>query len=192
MNEEDRIRNAVLDLHRKAKMPHTGSALSCVEILLYIKNKMHPNDELIISKGHAVSAWYAINGVTDMENLPHHATRGYYTNVSTGSLGMGLSIGAGLALARPNDKIYVLMGDGELQEGQVYEAWNFIYQNRIENIEVHIDVNGFQACCPTMTSVCIPFNDFISSLVYCWKTVKGKGWKGMEDVLESHYAYPTA
>lgn len=206
MQTSEQIRRRVYELHKTAQAAHLSSALSVVDILMGINWLMEPGDELVLSKGHAISAWYAIKGVTDMRGLPHHATRGYHINVSTGSLGMGISIGAGIALAKPDNTVYVVVGDGELQEGQITEALSFVIRNEIPNIKIFVDCNGYQACCKTM--FCLPektgadkyatMQDLVEVvrenpedfLFFC-KTQKGKGFSITEqNPLLYHYKPP--
>ncbi|RPI74864.1 MAG: hypothetical protein EHM45_16905, partial [Desulfobacteraceae bacterium] len=150
----NKIRRMVLDLVFKTKSPHIGSSFSCIELLigLYFKvmnvspsNPFNPDrDRFILSKGHACSALYAVlaergflndetlNGFAkDGGSLEQHPNQDVSKGIeiSTGSLGHGLSIGAGMALAAKTDKknykTYVLLGDGELNEGSVWEAVMF-------------------------------------------------------------------
>jgi len=140
------IRNRIYKLLKEAKASHIGCALSCVEILMAIRKCMGEGDEFILSKGHAISCWYAINGVESMIDLPRMATRGSYINVSSGSLGHGLSIACGWALANRDKNVFVVLGDGECQEGQVWEALMFAAHHNLKNVRLIIDHNRFQAC----------------------------------------------
>ena len=64
---------------------------------------------------------------------------------STGSLGMGLTVAVGRALANPNRKVHCLISDGECAEGSIWESLKFIYENNLKNIEVYVSVNGYSA-----------------------------------------------
>jgi len=168
------IRKKTLKMAFESKTSHIGSFLSVVDILvpLYFKilsidpkNALNDNrDRFILSKGHAVAALYATlaergffpeeildNYCRDGEKLPGHSTR--YSipgvEVSTGSLGHGLPMGAGMAIAAKNDRknyrVFVLMSDGECQEGSVWEAAMFASHHKLDNLIGIIDYNKFQA-----------------------------------------------
>ena len=156
---------------------HVGASLSVLDILVAIYfgrglkrtgNKPTERDWLILSKGHAAPALYAIlaeKGVIPREALktirdihgleghPDRAIKGI--DVSTGSLGQGLSIAAGIAYAMRLDgtedrhKVYVVLGDGELDEGQVWEAAATISHLGLRNVIAIVDVNEFQLDGPT-------------------------------------------
>jgi len=166
------IRIDVLKMLHKAGSGHTGGSLSCVEILTTIffsKMRHRPEDpkweyrdRFILSKGHAAPTLYAILarlGYFDMHHLmtlrrlgsilqghPDPATPG--VEVATGSLGQGLSMANGIALGIKLDKkdsrVYVLLGDGEIQEGQVWEAAMSTAHYKLDNICAFVDNNGFQ------------------------------------------------
>lgn len=230
-----------------SQISHIGSALSCVDILtvLYFKilsinpkNSLAENrDRFILSKGHAVSALYAtlaqrgffpedildsycING----GKLPGHSTMNCVpgVEVSTGSLGHGLAIGAGMALAgkRENKKyrVFVLMSDGECDEGSVWETAMFASHHRLDNLIAIVDYNKFQGLGRTNDVLNLEplkdkwisfgwqaqeidghnFNEIEKSLsikrnkpsVIIAHTIKGKGISFMENKLEWHYKSP--
>lgn len=158
----------------RTKMPHIGSAFSIVEILvaLYFKcfsvfpeNKKDKNrDIFILSKGHSCSIFYAVlaeRGFFKKEILKKFAVNkglleGHPTRnldlgieVSTGSLGHGLSIGAGIAVAKKfdnlNSRVFVLLSDGEIQEGSIWEAALFAAHHQLDNLIAIIDYNKIQA-----------------------------------------------
>lgn len=170
----DKIRKDIIKMHSRVDASHIASALSCVDILVslyfYVMNlNMNKHgeknkDRFILSKGHAVSALYATlaakglvdpsilgNYCADKSGLPGHCTRGSvsFIDASTGSLGHGLSIGAGLALAAKMDRltsrIFVLLSDGECDEGSVWEAALFAAHNKLDNLVAIIDYNKLQA-----------------------------------------------
>jgi len=168
------IRKKIIKMNYLSQGTHIGSSLSIVDILtlLYFKIlKINPKkplqsnrDRFILSKGHAAAALYAALAQrgffserilnTYCQNrgkLPGHATRGSVpgVEVSTGSLGHGLSMGVGMALAGKNDKrryrIFVLMSDGECDEGSVWEAALFAAHHKLDNLVAIIDYNKLQA-----------------------------------------------
>jgi transketolase len=156
-----------------AKSGHPGGSLSSVELLAYLyfhkmridpKNPTAPDrDRFILSKGHAAPVLYAalaergyfdpsqvttlrkfgslIQGHPDMKRTPG-------VDVSTGSLGQGLSMGNGFALAGKLDQkayhVYVLMGDGEMEEGQVWEALMTTVHYKLDNLTAFVDYNHLQ------------------------------------------------
>lgn len=159
-------------IHR-AQSGHTGSSLSCVEILtcLYFGEMRHypfephwpSRDRFVLSKGHAAPALYAVlqrcGYLTqrDLDRLRElsSALQGHPDSrrcpgveASTGSLGQGLSVAHGMALALrdapESPRIYALLGDGELQEGQVWEAAMSAAHYRSANLCAIIDANGLQ------------------------------------------------
>lgn len=169
------IRHHVIHMVHKGKSSHVGTALSIVEILtvLYFailridrKNPHDPNrDRFILSKGHGCSAQYAAlaeAGFFDIKiletyyqnggQLPGHATKDCVPGVeaSTGSLGHGLGLGVGLAYAAKKDhrnyKTFILLGDGECNEGSVWEAALAAAQWKLDNLIVIIDKNNLQGC----------------------------------------------
>ncbi|MGA3208997.1 MAG: transketolase [Syntrophales bacterium] len=173
-NISRRVRKHILSLVHKTKGPHVGSAFSCVEILvgLYLRflnaspaNTSDPErDRFIFSKGHASPALYAILfelGFLNDDDLAGFAVNGgcleQHPNkdnakgieVSTGSLGHGLAIAAGMALASRNDglkhRVCVLISDGELNEGSTWEAVLFSAHHKLSNLLIVIDYNKMQA-----------------------------------------------
>lgn len=167
------VRKDIIEEVYSAKSGHPGGALSCADILtvLYFnqmnideKKPEDPNrDRLILSKGHASPALYAVlaekgyfpkeelknfrkigsklQGHPDMKNIPG-------VDMTTGSLGQGLSAGVGMALASKMDKarckIYCILGDGETEEGQVWEALTAASKNKLDNLCVILDNNNLQ------------------------------------------------
>jgi transketolase len=166
------LRKTVLQMIAEAGSGHLGASLSAVDILavLYMmkmrhdpKNPFWPDrDRFILSKGHAAPALYAVlseAGYISSENLMslralgsklqgHPDIRTSGVDASTGSLGQGLSIGIGMALAAKMDgsssRIYVLLGDGELDEGQVWEAALTASNHALDNLTAIVDRNGYQ------------------------------------------------
>ena len=126
------IRRQILEEAYKHKHGHIASCFSCVEILLAIKEIMKPEDFFILSKGHAILAEKSVFGKE-------------VSCFKTGSLGHGIGVGAGIALGNPDSNVYVVVGDGELQEGSCWEALQFIEEKLINNLFIIIDHNMCQA-----------------------------------------------
>ena len=163
------VRKNLVRMHQTGS--HFGSAMSIVDILavLYFRvmNIDSPDDpardRFILSKGHAASAWYATlaeKGFLDKALLKKYLTTGGQLygppvrggvpgiEASTGSLGHGLPIGVGMLLGARNDgedwRVYVLMGDGEVQEGSVWEAAMTASRLKLDNLVAIIDANNLQ------------------------------------------------
>ena len=167
------IRKSIVKMICEAKSGHPGGSLSATDILtaLYFAEmnidpanpKMENRDRFVLSKGHAAPALYAtlaergyfdkellmtlrqygsiLQGHPDMKHTPG-------IDMSTGSLGQGISAAVGMALSgkmrNKNYRVYTLLGDGELQEGQVWEAAMFAGNKKLDNLVVIIDNNNLQ------------------------------------------------
>ena len=170
--QSEKNRKRLLEIIYKAKAGHIGGDLSCLNILtaLYFEimkvESNHPDDRFrdrfVLSKGHCVEALYVTleskgfiaDGVLDTLGKYGSILSGHPTievpgiEVNTGALGHGLSIGTGMALAAKMDKMdyktYVLMGDGEQDEGSIYEAAMAARQYKLDNLVAIIDRNHLQ------------------------------------------------
>ena len=167
-------RRQVLDIICRTKGPHIGSSFSCVDLLVVLyfrtlrakpEDSQNPQrDRFIFSKGHASPALYAV--LFERGFLSHKDMEGFAVNggtlqqhpdcnprcgieFSTGSLGHGLSVGAGMAYALRKDgnpaRVFVMMSDGELNEGSTWEAVLFAAHHKLENLVLVIDYNRMQA-----------------------------------------------
>ncbi len=168
-----RIRKGVIEGTYNAKSGHPGGSLSIAEILAYLYRvemnidpenpKKEDRDRFVLSKGHAAPALYAALAnrgffpVEDLKTLRKsdsylqgHPNMNYVPGVdmSTGSLGQGISAAAGMALASKfkNDlfRVYAVLGDGEIQEGQVWEAAMFAASRKLDNLCIVVDNNNLQ------------------------------------------------
>jgi transketolase len=144
----------ILDIAYKHKIGHLGSYLTAVDIIDNIYFKKNKDDIFILSSGHAALALYVVLEKYESKNAetlfnkhgghPHRCeSDGIYC--STGSLGLGITVAIGRALANPTRKVYVLISDGEAAEGSVWESLRFIEENNIKNIEVYVNINGYTA-----------------------------------------------
>ncbi len=156
-----------------AKSGHPGGSLSAADIMTYLyfnemnvdpaNPKMKNRDRFVLSKGHCCPSLYAILALKgffawdELKNLRHvgsmlqghpdmNKTPG--VDMSTGSLGQGISAACGMALAAKIDnlpyRVYTVLGDGECEEGQVWEAAMFATHNKLDNLVVIVDQNGLQ------------------------------------------------
>ncbi len=168
-----RVRMGIIEGTHAAKSGHPGGSLSCADILTYLyfeemnideKNpKKDDRDRFVLSKGHAAPALYSVlaqrgffdtaeigrlrhigsvlQGHPDMKHIPG-------VDMSTGSLGQGVSAAVGMALSAKhfgNDfRVYAVLGDGECEEGQVWEAAMFAANKNLDNLVLFVDYNDLQ------------------------------------------------
>ncbi|MEA2036099.1 MAG: transketolase [Nanoarchaeota archaeon] len=243
-----KVRRDVVEMCHNANSSHIGSALSIVDILvaLYFKIMNISTDNLndrnrdifILSKGHAAPALYSVlnhKGIIKNVDLKtdycsdgkcfaqHISSKLPGIEHSTGSLGHGLSVAAGIAIANKMDEIdsniYVILGDGECNEGAVWEAAQLISAERLNKITVIIDLNHHQALESGSRILTKEkniglwkaldfelkevdghsFEELISNLesnkrdkpkLIMANTIKGKGVSYMENKFEWHYKSP--
>jgi transketolase len=159
-NKSMSLRKRILQLSQKVSAIHIGGTFSSAEIIQVIFEKLNnKKDKFILSKGHAGVLLYSIleqkkilssktldnyckiNGVLGVH--PEIYLKG--VEASTGSLGHGLAIAAGMALSKKYNNIFVLMSDGELMEGSVWEAALMISSFKLNNIKIIIDNNDLQS-----------------------------------------------
>ena len=169
----NKVRVGVIEGTHAAKSGHPGGSLSIADILTYLYfeemnvNPADPDwaerDRFVLSKGHCAPAYYAVlaergyfppEEITTLRHYPSrlqgHPDRNSTPGVdmSTGSLGLGISAAAGMALAakvdRKDYRVYTIVGDGESEEGQVWEACMFAAHYKLDNLVVIIDWNGLQ------------------------------------------------
>ncbi|MBQ3817295.1 MAG: transketolase [Clostridia bacterium] len=244
-----KVRIGIIEGVHSAKAGHPGGSLSCAEILSYLyfkemnidpKNpKMENRDRFVLSKGHAAPALYAVlaergffevsklktlrqigsilQGHPDMKHIPG-------VDMSTGSLGQGISAAVGMALSAKhfgNDfRVYTILGDGEIEEGQVWEAAMFAGNKGLSNLVAFVDFNNLQidgtigevnSAEPidkkfeafNWHTITIDGNDFDQiekaladaktvdkPVAIIAKTVKGKGVSYMENAVNWHGAAP--
>ena len=179
-----KVRMGVIEGVYNAKSGHPGGSLSICDLLTYLyfaklnvdpKNpKMPERDRLVLSKGHCAPALYSVLAqrgffsVEELKKLRHigamlqghpdmKGTPG--VDMSTGSLGQGISAACGMALSGKLSyapyKVYAILGDGEIEEGQVWEAAMFAAHNKLDNLVAIVDNNGLQID-GKITDVCSP------------------------------------
>lgn len=158
------VRKDILLQVYSANSGHPGGSLSCADILTAIYfNLIEVGDKVVLSKGHASPALYAVLaeiGFFKREELPNFRKLGSFlqghpssrstpgVDVSSGSLGQGLSVANGIALSFKLDKkenhVYVILGDGEIQEGQIWEATMSASHYKLNNVIAFLDYNKLQ------------------------------------------------
>lgn len=179
------VRKGIVTAVHSAKAGHPGGSLSAADIYTYLyfeemnidpeKPKMADRDRFVLSKGHTAPGLYAtlahrgyfpVEELTTLRKLGSHLqghpcmqhTPG--VDMSSGSLGQGISAAAGMALSAKLDnrdfRVYTLLGDGEIQEGQVWEAAMFAGFRKLDNLVVIVDNNGLQIDGP-IDQVCSPY-----------------------------------
>ena len=168
-----KVRIGIIEGVHSAKAGHPGGSLSCTDILTYLytkemnidpkEPKKADRDRFVLSKGHAAPALYSIlancgffpvaelntlrksdsrlQGHPDMKNIPG-------VDMSTGSLGQGISAAVGMALSAKHFgddfRVYTVLGDGEIEEGQVWEAAMFAANKNLDNLVAFVDFNNLQ------------------------------------------------
>ncbi|HEY0961536.1 MAG TPA: methyltransferase domain-containing protein [Pseudomonadales bacterium] len=240
------IRRHVLRMKHGSGSSHSGSALSIADILavLYFKvldvdpadPRKPDRDRFLLSKGHASAALYAT--LAERGFFPVEKLQGFFRNggvlpghvdmtavpgieASSGSLGHGLSLGLGMALALrrdvPGKRVFVLCGDGEMDEGSVWEAIMYAPRIGLDNLALIVDQNGLQGYAPDGAEQGEPLAARIAAfgwhaievdghdhealaaalaqkpgrpLAIVAKTVKGKGVSYMENAFIWHYKSP--
>ena len=179
------VRKGIVTAVHGAKAGHPGGSLSAADIFTYLyfeemnidpKNpKMENRDRFVLSKGHTAPGLYSVlanRGYFPVEDLPTLRHLGSYlqghpcmqetpgVDMSSGSLGQGISAAVGMALAGKMDnkdyRVYTLLGDGEIQEGQVWEASMFAGHRKLDNLVVIVDNNGLQID-GKIDDVCSPY-----------------------------------
>lgn len=179
------IRKGIVTAVHSAKSGHPGGSLSAADIFTFLyfeemnidpQNPKKPDrDRFVLSKGHVAPAFYstlAHRGFFPVEDLPTLRHTGSYlqghpdmkhipgVDMSSGSLGQGFSAAVGMALAGKMDnasyRVYALAGDGELEEGQIWEASMFAGHRKLDNLTLVVDNNGLQID-GKIEDVCSPY-----------------------------------
>lgn len=167
------VRKGIIEEVHAAKSGHPGGSLSCADILTYLyfekmnidpKDPQNPNrDRFVLSKGHAAPVLYSVlanRGYFDVEYLSTFRQIGSIlqghpdmkhipgVDMSSGSLGQGISCACGMALSAKHFgdsyKVYAVLGDGEIEEGQVWEAAMFAAAKNLSNLTIFVDYNNLQ------------------------------------------------
>ena len=145
----------VLDISFRHHLSHIGSCLTVLPILYDIYLNLGEGDRVILSAGHGGLALYVVlehfgwlpdaeatlvrDGIHPTRNVEEHI------DCSTGSLGQGITVGVGMALARPENQVHVVSTDGEMAEGSWWESVYFARGRHMTNLIIHVNVNGWTA-----------------------------------------------
>lgn len=148
------LKRKIIEISYKYSKSHIGSCISAVDIIEEIYNKKKKEDKFILSEGHAAVALYCVLEKYEGRNPEYllkkhgiHPGRDEENGIwcTTGSLGQGLPISLGMAIANRNKNVYCLISDGEAAEGSIWEALRIKTDNKINNLKVYINLNGFGA-----------------------------------------------
>ena len=212
--EANNVRKGIVTSTHSAKAGHPGGSLSAADMFAYLYNvemRIDPKnprsdlrDRFVLSKGHTAPGLYsalAYRGFFPVEDLPTLRHSDSYlqghpnmnsvpgVDMSTGSLGQGISVAAGMAKAakycNSDARVYTLVGDGEIAEGQVWEALMFGAHYHLDNFCVIIDINGLQidgATKDVMNSA--PVDSKIKAFGYEVVTIDGHSFEDMERAFE--------
>lgn len=150
----NKLEKRILEISFKYKLSHIGSSISSVNIIDKIYSEKKDSDIFILSCGHSflglavvLEKYYKINAENLHKRHGIHPHRNLDDKIycSTGSLATGICCGIGMAVSNKDKKIYILCSDGETYEGAFWEALTFIDENKIDNIRIFINLNGFAA-----------------------------------------------
>lgn len=208
-------RREIITMTSKAKASHVGSALSVVDILAVLYSgsanispdnfEAENRDIVILSKGHSASAIYSVLALKDFfpkEWLERYCANGaplggHVTSkgvpgveLSTGSLGHGLPYGLGIALSRKltgvPGRVFVVMSDGECDEGTTWECALLANHHKLDNLTVIVDRNGIQSLKATEDTLRLePFADKWRAFGWQADEISGHDYKALADSLDS-------
>jgi transketolase len=208
-----KVRKHVLAMTKLGNSSHVGSAFSIVDILAVLYSdimRYDPNrpdwsvrDRFILSKGHAGAAVYATlaeAGFFPVEMLKQHCQDGSVLSghishkgipgveLSTGSLGHGLGVGVGMAkalkLAGRSSRVFVLLSDGECDEGAIWEAALFAQHHQLDNLVAIVDYNKIQSLAPVAETLALePFRQKWESFNWCVAEADGHDHGQMQTAL---------
>lgn len=180
--EQKTLRRRIIEISYARNLSHLGSCLSAVDIICAIYKTKKEDEHFILSNGHAGIALYVVLERESLltssliNNLHIHPDRNpeIGIDVSTGSLGQGLPIALGIALANRKKNVYCLVSDGECAEGSIWEALRVGFEQKVSNLKLVINANGWGAY------------SFIS-LKLLLKKLRGFGYKAK--IVDGHNIY---
>lgn len=148
------LKRRLIEISYKYNLIHLGSVLTAVDIIKEIFDIKKPDEKFVLSSGHAGLALYTVleskGGRNAEEIFNHHGVHPDRCSecgidCSTGSLGNGLPIAVGMALAARKKNVYVLISDGECSEGSIWEALEVAHEQKLSNLKIYINCNGWGA-----------------------------------------------
>jgi len=184
----EELAKRIIDLSYEYRLSHINSSLNAVDIIDDIFSKKGEDDIFILSQGHAGLALYVIlekhctfnaDALLSRHGVhPHKGYGGIYC--STGSLGMGITVAVGVAMASPHKQIHCLISDGECAEGSVWEALRIIEDKKLYNLHIYVNANGQSALdyinldkLEKRLKAFLPRIDFIRTKTPFFKILKG-------------------
>lgn len=198
-NRSKQLRRKAIELSQANGGYHYGGSFSCMEILIALfDHVLKPEDKFVMSKGHSCWGYYALlqeQGFAPL--LEGHPYLGNGVSYTSGSMGHGLPAAVGMALAKKIKKqdgfVYVLIGDGECQEGTTWESLLIAAKHNLHNLKIIIDCNGIQGS--GYTDEILPSMKFIrafKSLVEYFRVSEMDGHEilGMAAMLKRQYTGP--
>ena len=212
-----KIRMGIIEGTYNAKAGHPGGSLSSADLFAYLYDKemryradepkWEDRDRFVLSKGHCAPGLYAALAykgffpVEDLKTLRHIGSylQGHPNmntvpgiDMSTGSLGQGVSVAAGMAKAakymNKDINVYTLLGDGEIEEGQVWEAFMFAKQYNLDNLCVIIDCNGLQIdgpCSEIMSAE--PIDEKLKAFGFDYTVIDGNDFDAIESAFDKFH-----
>lgn len=212
-----KIRMGIIEGTYNAKAGHPGGSLSSADLFAYLYDKemryradepkWEDRDRFVLSKGHCAPGLYAALAykgffpVEDLKTLRHIGSylQGHPNmntvpgiDMSTGSLGQGVSVAAGMAKAakymNKDINVYTLLGDGEIEEGQVWEAFMFAKQYNLDNLCVIIDCNGLQIdgpCSEVMSAE--PIDEKLKAFGFDYTVIDGNDFDAIESAFDKFH-----
>jgi transketolase len=150
----EKLIKRIIDITYQEKLSHLSSTLSALPIIEEIYNQKKEDEVFILSNGHAGLAlyvvlehYYNIDPVELLHKHGIHPGKDLENKIycSTGSLGSGLPIAVGRALADRNKNVYCMISDGECAEGSIWESLRFIHLAKLDNLKVYVNINGMSA-----------------------------------------------
>lgn len=157
------LKRRIIEISYKYKLSHLGSCLTAVDIIEEIFKQKKPDEKFVLSSGHAGLALYVVLEKHETTNFDgniiplnaedifkHHGVHpdrctNCHLDCSTGSLGQGLPIAVGMALADRSKNVYCLISDGECSEGSIWEALRIRQEQKLWNLKVYVNNNGWGA-----------------------------------------------
>lgn len=146
------MQNRILDISFRHKLSHVGSCLTALPIIEEIYNTKRDEDIFVLSSGHAGLALYVVlenkygmDAEALFEKHGVHPCRDDKIYCSTGSLGLGITVAVGFAMADRSRNVYCLISDGECAEGSVWESLTCKEKFHLTNLHVHVNINGYSA-----------------------------------------------
>jgi len=155
-SEQKALRLRIIDISFQRNLSHIGSCLSAIDLINAVYKVKGKKEKFILSNGHAGVALYAVleknkilnPSITKKLNIHPDRNAEIGIDVSTGSLGHGLPIALGIALANKNKNVYCVISDGECTEGSIWEALKIAANKKVSNLKILLNSNGWGAYDP--------------------------------------------